>query len=231
MKRLIFFIIALALLSTTTARAATVITQFDLNHYEGWNYTRPGVTLNATYISNLAQGVRLYHTSTGLDYTLVSPAFSCTGTEAVLVNLDWVAPTYDEPKYSLTKSSPTVELLDLSGNVVAQKTSLLPEAKLEHQLSVKLTVPTGTSQVKLRLACWTADVNSPGLVKAVTVTKFENIKGDINADGKLDVGDVTALVEMLLDGTAKEQMSLTDLDADGRVDVGDVTSLVNLLLR
>lgn len=56
------------------------------------------------------------------------------------------------------------------------------------------------------------------------------IKGDVNADGVVNVSDVTTLVNMILGITAKN-VALADIDGNGTVNVSDVTALVNLILK
>jgi len=55
--------------------------------------------------------------------------------------------------------------------------------------------------------------------------------GDINLDGEVTIGDVTALIDILLssaiDGSVVER---ADLNHDGEVSIGDVTALIDLLL-
>lgn len=52
---------------------------------------------------------------------------------------------------------------------------------------------------------------------------------DVYIDGKIDIVDVTALVNVILGkGTGKE--GITDINGDGKVDVVDVTTLVNYIL-
>ena len=54
------------------------------------------------------------------------------------------------------------------------------------------------------------------------------VKGDINGDGEVSIGDVTALIDVLLSGeTASE---LADVNNDGEVSIGDVTRLIDMLL-
>ena len=65
---------------------------------------------------------------------------------------------------------------------------------------------------------------------------FTNIKGDlteigdINLDGKVNVTDVTTLVNMIINGETAN-LELADINADGKVDVSDVTDLVNIILN
>ena len=55
------------------------------------------------------------------------------------------------------------------------------------------------------------------------------IRGDVNSDGKLNVSDVTALVNRIL-GVVQIDADLADVNGDGRVNVSDVTDLVNRTL-
>ena len=54
--------------------------------------------------------------------------------------------------------------------------------------------------------------------------------GDINLDGKVNVTDVTTLVNMIINGETAN-LELADINADGKVNVSDVTALVNIILK
>lgn len=57
-------------------------------------------------------------------------------------------------------------------------------------------------------------------------------KGDVNADGQLDVADVSALVNIVLGKDAtKADIRVADVNGDGLLDVADVTALVNIILN
>lgn len=63
----------------------------------------------------------------------------------------------------------------------------------------------------------------------LTVTVPRNpIVGDVNGDGMLDVSDVTALINAILEQA--EKTPVCDIDGNGVVNVSDVTALINLLL-
>ena len=53
--------------------------------------------------------------------------------------------------------------------------------------------------------------------------------GDVNCDGKVNVSDVTALVNMIL-GVIPKLEDIADLTGDGKVNVSDVTALINIIL-
>ncbi|MDO4510489.1 MAG: dockerin type I repeat-containing protein [Bacteroidales bacterium] len=60
----------------------------------------------------------------------------------------------------------------------------------------------------------------------------EPLKGDVNADGNVDVSDVTALINCILgQKSAGYNPVAIDVTADGNVDVSDVTALINLILQ
>ena len=57
----------------------------------------------------------------------------------------------------------------------------------------------------------------------------ELIRGDVDGNGKVNIDDVTALIDILLKGS--EAPAAADVDGDGKVNIDDVTALIDLLLR
>ena len=55
-------------------------------------------------------------------------------------------------------------------------------------------------------------------------------KGDVNRDGKIDVNDATAAINMIL-GSNKIDLEVADLNGDGKIDVSDVTAIINLFIK
>ena len=51
----------------------------------------------------------------------------------------------------------------------------------------------------------------------------------MNRDGKVNVSDVTALVNMILGVITKDEET-ADVNKDGKINVSDVTALVNIIL-
>lgn len=55
------------------------------------------------------------------------------------------------------------------------------------------------------------------------------IPGDVSGDGRVNVTDVTTLVNMILEVIPKDELR-ADINGDDRVNVSDVTTLVNIIL-
>lgn len=65
------------------------------------------------------------------------------------------------------------------------------------------------------------------VVSNLELFKEKALKGDVNGDTKVDVADVTALVNAIKDGEAPQEGKITD---DDIVDAADVEALVNMIL-
>ena len=56
-------------------------------------------------------------------------------------------------------------------------------------------------------------------------------RGDVNNDGEVKIGDVTALINYLLNGDASNiNLQAADCDQNGEIKIADVTALINYLL-
>jgi hypothetical protein len=54
------------------------------------------------------------------------------------------------------------------------------------------------------------------------------VRGDVDGDNNVNIGDVTALIDMLL--TGEEAPAGADCDNNNAVNISDVTTLVDFLL-
>lgn len=84
------------------------------------------------------------------------------------------------------------------------------------------TTATGQATLTKRFAGYARDYE-------IHVTKASGLLGDVNHDGKLNVGDVTELVNMIL-GIAATDMNAADMNGDGVLNSSDVTEEVNVIL-
>ncbi len=55
------------------------------------------------------------------------------------------------------------------------------------------------------------------------------LKGDVDGNGKVNVTDVTTLVNMIL-GVIPKNEERADIDGNGKINVSDVTALINIIL-
>ena len=60
------------------------------------------------------------------------------------------------------------------------------------------------------------------------VVDDEPVIGDVNGDGKVNINDVTELINILLTGA--EALAAADVDGDGKVSITDVIALIDRLL-
>ena len=58
---------------------------------------------------------------------------------------------------------------------------------------------------------------------------YKALPGDVNGDSRVNVSDVSALINMILGLTAMNQTA-ADVNGDGRVNVSDVSALINIIL-
>ena len=59
--------------------------------------------------------------------------------------------------------------------------------------------------------------------------KTEGLRGDINSDGFVNAGDVSAEYAVILSGNVPD-MSIDDVNGDGNINVGDVAAIYNIIL-
>ncbi|MBP5323206.1 MAG: endonuclease [Bacteroidaceae bacterium] len=62
-----------------------------------------------------------------------------------------------------------------------------------------------------------------------TLVTSHNMPGDVNADGKVNVSDVTALVSHIL-GTGSYDSTRCDVNNDSSINISDITALVTIIL-
>ena len=62
----------------------------------------------------------------------------------------------------------------------------------------------------------------------IAVVMGQGITGDVNADGKVDIADVNAVINVMLGKAAPTNAA--DVTGDGQVDIADVNYLINLML-
>ena len=92
---------------------------------------------------------------------------------------------------------------------------------------VTLHVPYGSHEAYRNTAPW----NQLSHIVSEQVIN-PSMRGDVNGDGKVSIGDVTSLINYLLSSDASAvNTDAIDVNNDGKVSIGDVTELINMLLN
>jgi hypothetical protein len=84
-----------------------------------------------------------------------------------------------------------------------------------------LYVPNVSLSAYMNADCWKEFNNVQGIEG--------EIPGDVNGDGTLNIGDVTSIINLMLNGD--EIPAYCDVNGDGNVTISDVTILTGLLLN
>ena len=87
------------------------------------------------------------------------------------------------------------------------------------QMSVVLYVPKASLETYQTAVEWE---------NFKTIVAIEDV-GDVNGDGTVSIGDVTALIDILLGGDL-DRVPYCDVNLDGSVTIADVTALIDILL-
>ena len=81
----------------------------------------------------------------------------------------------------------------------------------------------GTSTVTV------SSVDGSATPDSCVVTVAAANSGDVNGDGRVNVSDVTMLINMIL-GIVPMDQNAADVNGDGRVNVSDITAIINIIL-
>lgn len=76
------------------------------------------------------------------------------------------------------------------------------------------------------------DMSAADVIVSATFVSDTIIKGDLNGDGVVDGTDISAILELVLDGgdITPEQLAAGDFDGSGTIDSADVSALIELAL-
>ncbi len=220
-------LLLLFVLSIFASNAANVLLEFGKNKFDGWIYTQ-----SSTEISNSTIGQDLI--SLFEDYALISPEFTAPSVKIIMVDVTGRNKGYDQPDYSNSKGKISVQVLNGNDSVVKEVKHTFTTKEFDRNFQVYLDISEDASApLRLRFACWDANISSRFSVRNVEVTVLEynlsGVAGDVNNDGTVTSADVTALYDYLLNGDTSHIIN-GDVNGDGDITSGDVTYVYNILL-
>ena len=230
-KTLTILLAALMALST----AAQELPQFDSDNFDGWTYNNPGVALTS---NNIALGrIVLYVNSSGKALMLTSPEFSCQGIDSIAASVLWYTATFQNSNFDLSRTALTMVIDDTTGQPLDSVTCEPTVTGSSRTLSLRLAVPHGLTACRLRFVSWSGDLISSGAIKqayftaVAAVTPPDVLLGDVDGDGLVGIGDVTALIDcLLLNLVSDDMLPVADIDHDGNISIADITALIDLII-
>lgn len=127
---------------------------------------------------------------------------------------------YSLDKGTTWKNSTTIEVEGNSDGVITWLLNINEPARY------RITRTAGNKNVPLLLDDFT--IHFTGEARAVE----EIANGDVNGDGKVDVEDVNAIINVILKTkSAADYSGEADVNGDGKVDVEDVNTVINMILK
>ena len=235
-KSLQSLVLLLVALMALTA-ASQELPQFNSDSFDGWIYNNPGIDLTS---SNISTGrIVLYVNSRGKALMLTSPEFSCQGIDSIAASVLWHTATFMSSDFDLSCAALTMVIDDSLGQPLDSVTCVPTEMSSTHSLSLCLAVPHGLTVGRLRFVSWSGDVVSSGAIKQASITAVaassppeDVLIGDVDKDGKVGIGDVTELIDILLIGEWDDYvLQVADMDDDGKITIADITSIMDLIVN
>ena len=126
-----------------------------------------------------------------------------------------------ELELAVTSSDPTVAIARVVNR--ANGASAAPAL-----VGTKMIQVIGIKDGRATITVGSADGSAIPATAIVTVGAGGSIPGDVDGDGRVNIDDVTTLIQMLLSGGTND--SAADIDGNGKVNIDDVTTLINILL-
>ena len=228
MKKIILLLLAVSFLTFNfEVNASEVLLEFGRNKFDGWIYSQP-----STEINNNTIGQDLISLFGG--YTLTSPDFTAPNVKIITVNVTGRTKDYDQPDYSNSKGKISVQVINDNDSLLKEVKYTFSTKEFDRNFEVDIDVSDiSTLPLRLRFACWDADIPSRFSVRKVVVTVKEydlsGIAGDVNNDGVVTSADVTAIYDFLLNNDASNIIN-GDVNGDGNITSADVTAVYSILL-
>ena len=166
---------------------------------------------------------------------IVSVTFYVTNTEEVKLYGSGIRNTSSSYPASLTIYECTK---NADGNISANSTALYSQTNSSTSTYTLTASDLSASKIyKVVVANYCGHLYEVAFKTPLAVTP-PVLKGDINRDGKVDIYDVTALIDIILNDDTEEPYTFTqydhvaaDVNEDSKIDIYDVTMLIDIILN
>ena len=98
--------------------------------------------------------------------------------------------------------------------------------EVQYHYTATLYVPRGCKEIYSKTSPWSY---YPNIVEFDETQEMPFV-GDVNCDGRINVSDISTLVNDILTGPTEQSFLNDDVNEDTRVNVSDVTALINIIL-
>ena len=120
--------------------------------------------------------------------------------------------------------TPTYDVVDIAATSSDASVAI---ARVVTSNGVKKVQVVGVNYGTATITVASTEGDAPPATCKITVR--DTVSGDVNGDGRVNVSDVSALINMILGITLMDQTT-GDVNGDGKVNVSDVSALINIIL-
>ena len=208
--------------------------EYDLTGYEKVTVKMRAQRYNSSYNSGvtISTSQQSVHVDLAPQYTDYVFVLDCADIERITIRGDSYPKNYGQIEsiqiYAGDASEPAgLKAVNEEGDATYRLITGITPDKF---YTVKNLTAGGTFFFRVK-AHYTDDTWSPWS-KAKTVVLHGNqtwIKGDVNGDGEVDVRDITALIDVIMNSVTDNPRA--DVNEDADIDVRDITALIDIIMN
>jgi hypothetical protein len=84
-----------------------------------------------------------------------------------------------------------------------------------------------TYEYKVKAIGASAESDWSNIIEVALANQPQWLQGDVNHDGEVDVRDITALIDVIMNSSVNPE---ADVNRDGDIDVRDITALIDIIM-
>ena len=93
--------------------------------------------------------------------------------------------------------------------------------------TVENLTENATYEYKVKAIGSSAESDWSNIIEVALVNQPQWLQGDVNHDGEVDVRDITALIDVIMNSSVNPE---ADVNRDGDIDVRDITALIDIIM-